>query len=90
MRVAPVALYYKNQKNILETALTGAKVCALTHGHPLGYMSGAALVYVINRIVYGGCQKIPCPMKKSAFSRTRLGRRGNLGHYPLLQPEISK
>lgn len=56
MRVAPVALYYKNPKDILETALTGAKVCALTHGHPLGYMSGAALVYVINRIVYGGCQ----------------------------------
>lgn len=55
MRVAPVALYYKNPRNILETALTGAKVCALTHGHSLGYMSGAALVYVINRIVYGGC-----------------------------------
>jgi len=52
MRVAPVALYYR-QSN--PPALLSAKVAALTHGHPLGYMPAAALVQIISRIVYGGC-----------------------------------
>lgn len=33
----------------------GAAVAALTHGHPLGYIPAAALVHIINRIVYGHC-----------------------------------
>jgi len=50
MRVAPVALYFRwNHKGL---PLDGAKVAALTHGHPLGYMPAAALTYIINRIVY--------------------------------------
>jgi len=52
MRVAPIALYPKRPD-----PLTGAKVAAITHGHPLGYMPAAALVQIISRIVYGGCPK---------------------------------
>ena len=50
MRVAPVALYFKQPR-----PLEGAKIAAVTHGHPLGYMPAAALVQIIGRIVYGGC-----------------------------------
>ena len=55
MRVAPIALYDPDPANIDTIAIMGAKAAAITHGHPLGYMSSAALVYVIHRIVYGGC-----------------------------------
>lgn len=61
MRVAPVALYVDRygQRISLEelTKLDrdGAAVAAITHGHPLGYIPAAALVHIINRIVYGHC-----------------------------------
>ena len=51
MRVAPIALYFKQKPATLD----GANVAAITHGHPLGYMPAAALVQIIGRIVYGGC-----------------------------------
>ena len=56
MRVAPVALYLnrapKGKGDIKRVDSLGADVAALTHGHPLGYMPAAALVHIINRIVY--------------------------------------
>jgi len=57
MRVAPVALYFKSSNNLMlnRLMLTGAAVAAITHGHSLGYLTAAALVHIINRIVYGGC-----------------------------------
>lgn len=51
MRVAPVALYFKQYST--EVPLTGARVAAITHGHPLGYMSAAALVYILHGTVIG-------------------------------------
>jgi len=51
MRVAPIALYFKDDFDMLD----GAKAAAITHGHPLGYMPAAALVQIIHRVVYGGC-----------------------------------
>ena len=51
MRVAPIALYFKHNFDLMD----GARVAAITHGHPLGYMPAAALVQIIHRIVYGGC-----------------------------------
>jgi len=50
MRVAPVALYFRWRH--AELPLDGAKVAAVTHGHPLGYLPAAALTHIINRIVY--------------------------------------
>ena len=50
MRVAPIALYFR-----YPNPCDGAIAAAITHGHPLGYMPAAALVQIINRIIYGGC-----------------------------------
>jgi ADP-ribosylglycohydrolase len=57
MRVAPIGLYYERGRNVTVTgedlAMVGAKAAALTHGHDLGYIPAAALVYIINAILYG-------------------------------------
>lgn len=52
MRVAPIALWYRgsNMKMLDQEA---AQLAAITHGHPLGYLSAAALVHVLHNIVYG-------------------------------------
>ncbi len=58
MRVAPVALYFKNTETkdrISYVDKLGAAAAAITHGHPLGWLPSAALVHVISRLVYGGC-----------------------------------
>ena len=51
MRVAPIGLYFE-KIDIDTICLFGAKNAALTHGHDLGYIPAAALVYIINRIIY--------------------------------------
>jgi len=48
MRVAPIALYSRYFES---AALVGAKAAAITHGHPLGYMSAAAFVYILEKIM---------------------------------------
>ena len=56
MRVSPIGLYYDPSRYAPdEIDLLGAKSAALTHSHPLGFISAAALVHIINRVVYGGC-----------------------------------
>ena len=62
MRVAPVALYYKRSAP-KPLGILGAEIAAITHGHQLGYMPAAALVHIIQRIVYGGC-----PLGDSLYS----------------------
>lgn len=52
MRVAPLALRYNCQGDLKSLDREGAAIAAITHGHPLGYMSAAALVHIINRIIY--------------------------------------
>ena len=49
MRVAPIALWADGRLSIEEADMLAAQAAALTHGHPLGYMSAAALVDVIAR-----------------------------------------
>ena len=51
MRVAPIGLYFESE-DIDVISMYGAENAALTHGHDLGYIPAAALVYVINRIIY--------------------------------------
>lgn len=55
MRVAPIGLYLDSVNSnwtIEEIDMLGAKVAALTHGHPLGYISAAMLVHIVNRCIY--------------------------------------
>lgn len=51
MRVAPMALIYGG-KDIEGTVEAGARIAALTHGHPLGYIPAAALCAIIFYIIY--------------------------------------
>lgn len=56
MRVAPVGLYYnRDGKNIEAVDRLAAEAAAITHGHPLGWLSAAAFAHIVNRAVYGGC-----------------------------------
>ena len=53
MRVSPIGLYFNPAKySQAEIDLLGAQSAALTHGHQLGFLPAAALVHLINRIVY--------------------------------------
>ncbi len=54
MRVAPLGLHYHSVSR-KELDMEGAKIAALTHGHPLGYIPAAVLTHIINVGVYGGC-----------------------------------
>ena len=49
MRVAPIALV--DHYSIEEAAMLGAQAAALTHGHELGYIPAAMLVYIIRSII---------------------------------------
>lgn len=52
MRVAPIGLFFEH--NSIQTIdKVGAEAAAITHTHPLGYMTAALLTHIINRIVYG-------------------------------------
>ncbi len=53
MRVAPIGLLFDNKVYTPDwITMLGAQAAAATHGHPLGYMPAAALVYLVNHIVY--------------------------------------
>lgn len=53
MRVAPIGLFFNStEMDIRDIDKIGADVAALTHGHPLGWLSAAALVHIIARIVH--------------------------------------
>lgn len=53
MRVAPYAIYAKEQCGTDEILWEGAEIAAITHSHSLGYMPAAVLVYILNQILYG-------------------------------------
>lgn len=50
MRVAPAGLF--KTASIEKLDYEGAQLAAITHGHPLGYMPGAVLTHIVNRIVF--------------------------------------
>lgn len=52
MRVAPVGLYFPPDAAEEDVLMLGARAAAITHGHPLGYLPGAALAYIVWRSVY--------------------------------------
>ena len=49
MRVAPIGLYPMTTG---QSVLLGAEAAAITHGHPLGYLSAAALACIIHQLVF--------------------------------------
>jgi ADP-ribosylglycohydrolase len=58
MRVAPVGLFHKGEQSrqqLMSLGWEAARAAAITHGHPLGYISAAALAVMVNRAAYGGC-----------------------------------
>ena len=55
MRVAPVALWYKGQKDIEAVDRLAAEAAALTHGHALAWLPAAALAHMVSRAAFGGC-----------------------------------
>lgn len=52
MRVAPVGLYFGDNKHYSpkDVDRIGADVAAITHGHELGYIAAAALVHIIHLV----------------------------------------
>lgn len=51
MRVAPIGLYFDNEKHDQEFIdILGAKTAALTHGHELGYIPAAILSHIVCRL----------------------------------------
>ena len=55
MRVAPVGLYFNDRgRDVREVSRLGAEAAALTHGHPLGWMPGAALAQIVHEVSQDG------------------------------------
>ena len=52
MRIAPVALIPDPELSVEWIDLQAAESAAVTHGHPLGYMTSSVLAHVIRRIVF--------------------------------------
>ncbi|MBR3629055.1 MAG: ADP-ribosylglycohydrolase family protein, partial [Oscillospiraceae bacterium] len=53
MRVAPIGLYLSPDRFPEDDCdRLGAEAAALTHGHPLGWLSSAAFVHMIRKLVY--------------------------------------
>lgn len=53
MRVSPVAIHFSPDKYSLEEIMMlGAKTAAVTHGHPLGFISTAMLTGMLNLMIY--------------------------------------
>ena len=53
MRVAPIGLYFDKEEYGTERIdLIGAKSAAITHGHPLAFVSAAAMVHIINNAAH--------------------------------------
>ncbi|MGN0538188.1 MAG: TIGR02452 family protein [Acutalibacteraceae bacterium] len=51
MRVAPMGLIY-TYGNIEDIDMEAAEIAAITHSHPLGYMTAAVLAHIIHVIVF--------------------------------------
>jgi len=72
MRVAPIGLYFEGNDAIDEIVMFGADNAALTHGHDLGYIPAAALVYLINRIIYSKTFKTLEEIAKDCIQKINL------------------
>lgn len=59
MRVAPIGFSFSREDFTMEEVMQmGAESAALTHGHPLGYISAAMMAGLINECVYGASETL--------------------------------
>jgi len=70
MRAAPVGLFFEPGAELSaeEIDLLGAESGALTHGHPLGWLTCALLTRIISTITYGDTEKYCIPSRKESRS----------------------
>lgn len=67
MRVAPAA-FWDNWDYTCQVSLAGAKMAAMTHGHPMSTICAAAFVYMLEELLAGSCLKkaveraLDCPV----------------------------
>ena len=59
--MAPAGLFQASSMEKLD--YEGAQMAAITHGQSLGYMTGAVLTHIINRIVF------PAPEMRSLMKK---------------------
>lgn len=52
MRVSPIGMFRWNE-DIRKIDLESAECAAITHCHPLGYMTAAVLTHIVYRLIYG-------------------------------------
>lgn len=53
MRVAPIGAYFCDKHYTRDQIdMFGAEAAAITQGHPLGYIPAAALVHIVNMLIY--------------------------------------
>lgn len=67
MRVAPLALI--KWLSIDALIKEAAQTAAITHGHPLGYMTASVLCYIINRVVF--IEDYPVDLRKIVIEAKR-------------------
>ena len=74
MRVAPIGILYAKDKDMSleQIAEEGAEAAALTHGHDLGYIPAAALVYIIAAVCRG--KELKRAAEDAIFAMHRLYR----------------
>ncbi len=73
MRVAPIGLYFDDEKISAEEAdMIGAEAAALTHGHELGYITAAALVHIIDLVSHDDNISLLCAVQDSMLTVKKL------------------
>ena len=71
MRVAPIGLYFCDRDDEAGVAELGAKVAAITHGHPLGFIPAATLVNIIFNCCKGSFDSLEAVIGHSiSFTKT--------------------
>ena len=73
MRVAPLALHFKPETDSDQMFLDmdGARIAAITHGHPLGFLPAAILTHIISIGVYGNGKKVLSKAVDEAWTAAR-------------------
>ena len=76
MRVAPVGLLPLPGHDV---AMAAAEAAALTHGHPMGFLSAALLALIVHEATYSDCESLAtCVAAANLQMRRTLSRSGAL------------
>ena len=69
MRVAPVGLLPLSGHDV---AMAGAEAAALTHGHPMGFLSAALLALIVHEATYSDCESLAACVANANLQMRRL------------------